>query len=86
MFSFGLNQLYNGKLSHEKWAPTDGLGYFLGDEILPSYIGIIINYDIRIPDQPSRIQWKSKGPRFFCCGKKLLVWIGGLRFFKRGVQ
>ena len=34
-------------LSNEKRAPG-WLGY-IGDDILPSYIGIIIKYDIRIP-------------------------------------
>ena len=34
-------------MSHEKRAPG-WLGY-IGDEILPSYIGIIIHHEIRIP-------------------------------------
>ena len=38
-------------VSNEKRAPGC-LGY-IGDEILPSYIGIIINHEIRIPiNQP----------------------------------
>ena len=34
------------KLSHEK---NHGWLAYIGDEILPSYIGIIINHEIRIP-------------------------------------
>ena len=38
------------QLSNEKMAPCC-LGY--GDEILPSYMGIILNHEIRIPiNQP----------------------------------
>ena len=36
------------------------LGQKKGDEILPNYVGITINHDIRIPIQPTRIQWKVK--------------------------
>ena len=33
------------------------LGY-IGDEILPSYIGIIISHEIRIPINQPGFQWK----------------------------
>ncbi len=41
----------------KKW-PPGWLGY-IGDELLPSYIGIIINHDIRIPiNQP--VEWNVR--------------------------
>ena len=45
-----------GHLSNEKNGPLVGLGY-IGDEILPRYIGIIINH-YQDPYKPTRIQWK----------------------------
>ena len=47
-----------GQLSNEKRAP-DWLGY-IGDEILPRFIGIIINHD-KDPYKPTNIMESNKG-------------------------
>ena len=46
-------------MSNEK---NPGCLVYIGDEILPSYIGILINH-YKDPYEPTRIQWKV-GPGF----------------------
>ena len=50
------------QLSNEKNLGWSG---FIGDEKLPSYIGIIINHDIRIPFLTIQYFMESRGPRVF---------------------
>ena len=33
---------------------------YMGDEIVPSCVGTIVNHEIRIPIKPTRIQWKVR--------------------------
>ena len=43
---------------HNNTIPGGCLGDLLGDEILPSFVGIIINHELRIPINQPRIHGK----------------------------
>ena len=57
------------------------LGY-IGDEILPSYIGIMRHHEIRIPINQPGFKQESKGPGFF----SWLKWSEKLEVGHRGVS
>ena len=62
----GTNTLAPWNLEIMIWATEKKTGCLglIGDEILPRYIGIIINHEIRIPiKQPLKLE--NKGPRVF---------------------
>ena len=59
-------------MSNEKRAP--GWLGFIGDEILSSYIGIIINHEIRIPrNQPGWLM-ESREPGFLDRGSSVFLY------------
>ena len=59
------------QLTYEQWKKPGCLGY-IGDEILPSYIGIIINHYFRIPiNQPG---WLMKSRTFPFGAPRVTTW------------
>ena len=64
----------------DKWKNSWLCRGFVGDEILPSYVGIIMN-DYKDPYQTTRIQWKVR--LFFFRGSSELLVLQFLQVWKR---